>query len=264
MQARSPNENQVVAHFRVHSIPNEAASKKAGRPIYDDIEVCDLRFPANRKTVGTFPANEIFKYDIGPSGMNESITYAMAYSEQYKQFKAGVAQTMSGTPIEELPFLTQGKRLELKALNIYTAEQLAGLDGQPLKQLGMSGRDLKDQAQAYLNAASGSADVTRLASENAQLRDMLAQMQVQIDKLSAGGPTSTVPAPEGSAGDDDDAPAGGTTADDAEKQFADWPDADIKEWIKEETGQAPRGNPNHETLVRMAAEVYAEKEGQAS
>lgn len=263
MQARSPNDNQVVPIFRVHSVPNEAKSKKAGRPIFDDMEVCELRFPANRKTVGVFPAQEVFKYDVGPSGMNEPITYAMAYPEQYKQFKSGMAQTMSGTPIEELPFLTQGKRFELKALNIYTAEQLAALDGQPLKQLGMDGRNLKDQAQAFMNSASGSADVTRLASENAQLREMLAQMQVQIDRISVPGQEpSTAPAQQ-----DADEPAYGTApgeAASAESQFSDWPDADIKEWIKEESGSAPRGNPNHETLVRMAAEIYAEKEGQTS
>ena len=45
-----------------------------------------------------------------------------------------------------LPFLTEASRAELRALNIYTVEALAAIDGQELKNLGHGGRDMKNKA----------------------------------------------------------------------------------------------------------------------
>lgn len=265
MPAQSPNQHQVVPLFRVHTSYNDAKSKKAGRPIYDETEVCELRFPANRKTIGVYPAHEPFKYAENDYGFKEPVTYAMEYSAQYKQFKDGHAQTMTGTPIEELSFLTASKRLELKALNIYTAEQLAALDGQPLKQLGMSGRSLKDQASAYLEAAQGSADVTRLAAENAELREMMKRMQAQIANLASADPSPAEPVHSDDDGEDSPPISARLTvqaavaASDVASEFSDWADADIKEWIRDETGATPRGNPSHATLVAMADQIKVQK-----
>lgn len=231
------NENLVVATFKTHSVKNEAKSKEANRPIYDDMEVCELRFAANRQTVGVFPAHEVFKKDFNmQTGEVTQLTYALVYNEQYKKFKAGLDQEQSGTPLSELTFLTQAKRLELKALNIHTAEALASLDGTPLKQLGPGGRDLKNQAQAYIDKAAGSADVTNMAAQIAALQD-------EIAKLRGDGGT-TVEATEQVA--------------DVQSPFFDMEAEDIKNWIQNATGERPRGNPSHATLVKKADEVNAE------
>src|SRR5262249_55226253 len=158
--------------------------------------------------------------------------------------------------------LTAGKRLELKALNIYTAEQLAALDGQPLKQLGMSGRSLKDQASAYLDAAQGSADVTRLAAENAELREMMKRLQAQVANLASTDPSPIAEPDEGDIENEAlvrSTAVRATGAMNAAPEFSDWADADIKEWIRDETGSAPRGNPSHATLVAMAGEIRVQK-----
>lgn len=231
-------DNAVVPVFKVHSILDEGKTKDAGRPIYKDIEVCEIRMAGNRNTVGVFPAHDIWKW-METDGFNrEPVTYAMRFPKQYEAFKSQRSQSQEGTPIEELPFLTQGKRLELKALNIHTAEALAGLDGQPLKNLGMGGRELKNQAQAYLDAAAGSADVSKLASENELLRQQIEDMRRDIDTLNQSGGAK------------------------AKSPFADEDDETLKELIADATGSRPRGNPSHETLVRMADEVMAKKEAE--
>ena len=40
-----------------------------------------------------------------------------------------------------------------------------------------------------------------------------------------------------------------------EAGFDKWSDDDLREFIKSETGNAVRGNPSHDTLVRMAKEA---------
>lgn len=232
------NENLVFARFFIHTTPNEAKSKAAGRPIFDEVECCEVRFAANKQTVHVAPAHEVFRTERNfATGEVTPITYAIAYADQYKKFKDGVTQDQSGTPLSELPFLSQSKRLELKALNIHTAEALAALDGQPLKRLGMGGRELKNQAQAYLDKAAGSVDVTALAARIAALEEENARLK---------GPDDPAPAAEEDEGN------GGVSP------FQDWEADDIKNWIESNTGARPKGNPSHATLVTRADEVNAE------
>lgn len=232
------NENLLVPIFRIHTTINEAKSKQAGRPIYDDIEVVEIRFAGDRQKVAVFPAHE-----AEPNASRESIanggdivTYAMVYNDQYKRFKAQEMQVAEGTPLSELTFLTEAKRRELKALNIHTAEALAALDGGPLKQLGMGGRELKTQAQAYLEKAAGSADVTRLAAENEGLRQQMADLQAQMANLASPSVLPADPEPE-------------------DKSLEDCTDAELKAFIKRETGEGVKGNPSRETLLNRALEI---------
>lgn len=233
----SEDHNRIVAIFRTHSQPDRRASKEKGRPIFKDIEVCEIRMAANRQTVGVFPAHDIWRKQETEFGDFEPVTYAMRFPEQYKKFKAGMTQAQSGTPLEELTMIPQAKRLELKALAVHTVEALAALDGQELKNLGVGGRDLKNLAQAYLDKAKGNANVSKLASENETLKTQMAEMQAQIAALSKGkeatGPVASSP-------------------------FFDMDADGIKEWIADVTGSRPKGNPNHETLVRMADEINEE------
>jgi hypothetical protein len=94
------------------------------------------------------PATSVSHWAIDPAtGGQIKVTYAERFRRQYQQFKALTAQTKSGTPLTHAPFLTEGRRAEMRALNIYTVEQLAAIDGQELKNIGTGGRELKNAAR---------------------------------------------------------------------------------------------------------------------
>jgi hypothetical protein len=215
----------VIPKFFIHTQENKAKSKAAGRPIFDDMEAVEVRFAGNRTTISVFPAHAICGQLQDEDGDYRPMTYAERWPDQYKRFKAKQQQVADGTPVDELPFLTQAKRSELKALSIYTAEALAALDGNELKNLGQGGRDLKNQAQAYLDNASGSANVTRMATELEDLRQQLAELRAE--KAVVAGVS----------------------------QFASWEADQIKDWIETQIGERPKGNPNHATLVKRADEI---------
>lgn len=218
------NDPLVIPVFKILTNKNEAKSREAGRPIFDDMEVVEVRFAGDRNKISVFPALAICGEVQDENGDTRKITYAERWSAQYQRFKAKAQQIAEGTPVDELPFLTQAKRAELKALSIYTAEALAALDGQPLKNLGQGGRDLKNQAQAYLDNASGSANVTKMAAELEELRRTVAELRA------------------------DKAPA-------SDSQFSSWTSDQIKDWIEEKISERPKGNPSHATLVKRADEI---------
>lgn len=237
------NSSLTYAVFKTLSTINEAQSKLKGRPIYDDQEVCEIRFSGNKQTVGVFPAHEPCEWGEDPVTQERTrITYAQKYNEQYKKFKAGEAQAAHGTPLEELTFLTQGKRLELKALNIYTAESLAALDGNNLRMLGPNGRELKNQAQFYLDSAAKNTDTMSVLAENAELKKRLEALEKAVG-ASGKKPKKGKTEPESETVSDEEADTVEDTAseedeqpeddqeEDGENPFSDWEPEDIKAWI---------------------------------
>ena len=215
----------VIPRFFIHTTENKAKSKEMGRPIYDDMECVEVRFAGDRNKISVFPAHAVCGQTQDEDGDYRTMTYAERWPEQYKRFKSKQVQVAEGTPIDELPFLTQAKRSELKALSIYTAEALASLDSQPLKNLGVGGRELKDQAQAYLDRAKGSADVTKMASRIADLEQLVRELQGEAQAVSA------------------------------QSEFASWTPDQIKNWIEEKIGERPKGNPSLATLIKRAEEI---------
>ena len=223
----------VVAVFRNDIVKNPGKSIEQGRPIFDDIEVVELRFPGS-KNISVFPAMEFSHWDDDEiNGGQRPYTYAERFARQYQQFKAHHQQTKSGTPLDYLPFLTEAKRAELRALNIYTAEALTIIDGPELKNLGPGGRELKNQAIAFLESSS---DGARLTKMEAELETMRARNQMLEDDLKAS--TSALR---------DKPPA-------AVNEFDGMSDDQLRAHIKSLSGVEPKGNLPRKTLIRMAQE----------
>lgn len=216
------NNALTVPFFKNMPQHDEAASKLAGRPIYHDLEVVEIRIAGDRNFSPVFPAHSMWQRVDG-----DEITYAQRFSDAYTRFRENREQVADGTPLSELPFLTEAKRAELRGLKVYTAEALASLDGKNLAALGTTGREMKTQATAYLDRAGGTAGQVALAAEVEQLRAELAAMRGEDAPIIT--PTDT--------------------------------DADEKERIKSEianlSGSRPRGNPSVDTLREMLNDMKA-------
>lgn len=237
--AQAQNDALVGVRFYIDAIENLAKSKEAGRPIFDNIEMVEVKFAGDKTRIHVAPALQEF---IRNKQTNEWESYAEHYAPIYERFKAGEAEQGSGTPLKEAPFLTAAQRSELKALNIKTIEALAALDGGPLRTLGMGGRDLKNQAQAYMDNASGSADVVKFAKENDALKARLAEMEDQMKELlAANRKKAATPEPE----------------DDEASPFDEFTDEDIRNWLEQGEFEADK-RWSRKTLLKKANEANAE------
>lgn len=154
--------------FFIEPVENPAKTRSEGRPIFDDREFIRIAFPGDNKRELVAPANEMHYV----AHERRQMTYAERFAKAYEAFRAGEESFVSGTPLVHVPFLTRSKVAELKALKISSVEQLAGLPDASIKKIGMGGRDLVDQAKAYLDVSKGTAQV--------------AELQRQIEELKAG------------------------------------------------------------------------------
>lgn len=209
------NESLIVPFFKSEAVQDPVASKREGRPIYKDTELVEIRIAGERNYAPVYQAHSMWKRIDG-----EEVTYAQRWPEEYARFKAGQEQVAAGTPLSELPFLTEARRQELRMMKVYTAEALASLDGKNLTALGPQGREMKNQATAYLERAKGFSVDIAVREEMEALRAKVAELEAQ-----------QTPAP-----DQDEREA-------------------LKVQIADITGSRPRGNPSVETLRSMLADL---------
>lgn len=241
MKAPDNSDNLTVAKFKMHNELDMAASERAKKAVYREIEVCEIAFAANKQTTAVFPAHEVFGWeDIeGEYGsLRTPITYAMKYSTQYLQFKNGGAQIANGTPIDALTSIPERRRLELKALKVHTVEALAAIDGSTMKMLGQGGRDMKNAAVEFL-ANSGQ-------TETAALKAELAEMKEQLEEVKSDAPKRGRP-PKAKV----------------ESTFETFDDADILNWLRDADpkSEANENTPRAELIA--AADAILAKEAKA-
>lgn len=227
MYQQQKKDDRPIVEFYDDAKPDLVATKKEGIPQFLNVEMVKIRFPADRNRTLVRPAHAEWRKERG-----QIVTYAMRFPEEYRRFKAGQAPVVHGMPLSEAPFLNEAQRRMLRALEVYTVEQLAGLEGVPLKNLGPTGRQLQQAAAAFLETARGSADTVRLATENEKLRAEIEMLRQQT--------LAAAVKPEGQA---------------PSSSFDAWDDELLKEFIAEKAGSKPRGNPSHATLVQMAEEL---------
>jgi len=214
----------LAVEFFVKPIELKAKSREEGRPIYEDREFVRIRFPADNKRELVAPANE--RHYV--SHARQQMTYAERFAASYDAWKKSDAEFISGTPLSELPAITSARREELKAQNIRTVEQMAGITDAGGRKLGMGWREEVDAAKAYLDRASGTAEV-------AELKRQIAALQKQVT-----GPTDEKP----------------TLTD----QFEGMDDEDLKNMIRDAGGEVPRGRAGRDKLVAELERIAAEKE----
>jgi hypothetical protein len=223
----------LVAVFKHHANPNEAKSLAAGRLICDDMEVCEIRAPGSKSTRVVVPALSFARWVVDPeTGGQVKQTYAERFAPQYRQFKAQQSQTKSGTPLTHAPFLTEARRAELRALNVYTVEALAQLDGQELKNIGPGGREMKNAAAEFIETSKRTAPNLQLQAE---LEALKARNAILEDDLAA--------AKNGALDNEFD----GMSLD------------QLRDYITANTGHAPHGSYQRKQLLRMAMEARPEK-----
>lgn len=222
----------IFKHTTVEDVP---ASEREGRPVMKTLEVVEVRFAGSKLYSPVFPVDAFYRRDG-----HRIVTYAERWADQYREFLEGNTQKASGTPLEMLkPYGISDSQLSLcRALRIYSIEALHHLEGHALKSLQMNANPLKDMVRSYM------ADRSNGAAATAEIDDL--RRQIEELRAAAAPPLK------------DSTPAEIETAlVTANAEFEAMADADLKAFIKEKTGQAPRGTPSHDWLVSTARELAA-------
>jgi hypothetical protein len=168
--AGQASDQGVFAEFETYPVQNNSKTEAEGRPIFDDKTYIRIRTPGDRRSEVHREAKDTDK---------------QRFPLQWARFQQGMAQSSSGTPLEQWPLMTPATVLNLKAMGVATVEQLASVTDGNLTNLGMGARSLRDQAKAYLERAGEGKETRALAAENAQLREELEALKANMADLAA-------------------------------------------------------------------------------
>jgi hypothetical protein len=237
---------QAIANFYNSAVQDDVASQKAGRPIFVDEERVRIVWAGNTKSEFHAPAAD--RCDRPLVNPEDKSRYYVKWKDHpdfkpaYEAFKAGQAYAATGTPITELPFLSEANRMELKAINVLTAEQLVGMDISKANKFGI-GR-WREQAKSFLDRAAGAAVDAAHAAEKQDLQDQLDEMRAQIAALASGGGVAPKAAPQVMSN----------------SPFAAWEPEDIRLWITDTLKANPHVDmePPHSRLGKPKLLEYAD------
>jgi hypothetical protein len=181
---RSPDDNLSV-RFSIEALENPAKSKEAGRPIFDETEIIEIRIPGDA--------------DVRKRAVNEGDR--TRFARQYDAWKRNQNQeTVSGTPLAAWPMMKRSQVEEAKFFGVHTVEQLANIADVNLQRLGPGWPSLRQQAVDWLKKAEDGALLGKLRAELEErdrridaLEDMLKRQAAELHR----NPTNLTVLPSG-------------------------------------------------------------------
>jgi hypothetical protein len=171
----------VTPMFSILPVKNDSKSKDAGRPIFDEIEICTLFVAGDQYNRVTHPADSEYIQNRFP--------------EEYRRWKEKHQDRhISGTPLREWPLIGPAHIAEFEALGIFNVEGLAGIPESSIGKFGL--REWRAKAAAWLASAKDGAVVTKLAAENDAMRGEVKELADKVALLSDQLAAARAPKPD--------------------------------------------------------------------
>lgn len=141
-------------------------SEIEGRAVYIDEVLVRVVVPGQNKSEFVGPATPEMK---------------KRFAGAWEAFQKGEKVAEGGTPLEVLSFLSPAQVMMLKALNIYSAEDLATLPDSGVEKIGMGGLDMRKKATAFITPAP--VREQELRKENEELKGAIRNLESRIRNL---------------------------------------------------------------------------------
>lgn len=170
------HDSKLFVAFSMKPHPDKEKSKTEGRPVYTSREYITIMVPGDKNNVISRPVTDMER---------------RRFANKYAQFKAGLQQSESGTPLETVPWISREQVEELKFFNVRTLEHLAELaDIHAQRFMGINA--LRQKARDHIALAKEQAPALRLTQELRErdqridaLEKKLAEVIAQVPKEKA-------------------------------------------------------------------------------
>lgn len=172
---------QYIDFFEM-AIEDRLGTVEAGAPKYKDVHFVRIHNPGGK---------DVFEKEVD-TYLKESRDPDMKakVSRAYDDWKGKRDPEVDGIRLKDIPLLTAAECKNLAEVKILTVEDLAAVDENGLKTIGMGGRNLKRKAQDYLKAANDTGKMVQkmsnMSEEMKNLKDKLDELEETNALLKAG------------------------------------------------------------------------------
>lgn len=232
-------ERPAYVKFVREAQEDPVASRREGRYVGRDVDIACITPPYSRDVMKFEVAQwfEQMRNDVVNGRMPQE--WADQYHAKYEAWKKGEELPLDGVPIKGWQVASPAQQETLLRMGILTVEDLAHVNDEGIRRIGMGGIDLKNKAVTWLQAAKDKGPITQ---ENAELKRKVASMETELHSIRAkleeaiAALQSRAPRREAVV---DELPASVVPVDDRDRLVADY---------RAKFGKNPHPNANTETI----------------
>ena len=177
------------AYVRFERLAEEdiPASRAAGKFVAKDVDYVLITPPYSKDIFKQKVKDWLPQLDRDQSGGRIPQQWVDLYKDAYKRWQNGQEMPLNGSPIKGWGVISPAQQETLLRMNILTVEDLAGVNDEGVRRIGMGAVELKNKAQAWLAQLGDKGPLTMkmaaLEQENGQLRGEVATLSRQVHEL---------------------------------------------------------------------------------
>jgi hypothetical protein len=173
--------------FQREAVENKSETLRQGHYVATDVDYVFVTPPYSK---------DIFKQKVAAwfsqieqDAQNQRIPseWVSDYKKAYDYFKKGQELPLDGIAIKGWGVISPAQQETLIKMHILTVEQLAAVNDEGLKRIGMGSVDLKNKAKAWLlslkKSGSVSIEIAQLKKENEELKKNLEILMSKFEAL---------------------------------------------------------------------------------
>lgn len=173
---QAEQDKALLVKFFSTPLKNDEKSLTEGRPIFDDVDMIEIRVRGTKDNIVQRPVRPDDK---------------QRFRGAWQAHQEGEKAAQSGTPLSQWPAMSTSQVEEMKYLGFVTVEQIANAnDNVVANTTGLQG--LKNKAKAFIEFSKGAAPIEQMqeklaasANETETLRRQLAETQAALATLTA-------------------------------------------------------------------------------
>jgi len=175
--------------FERRPIEDKAASVAAGHYVAKDVDYALITPPYSKdvliKKVDAWL--EQLKTDVSNKRVPQS--WVDAQKKAYNYFLKGQELPLEGTPIKGWGMISPAQQETLVKMHVLTVEQLAAMNDEGVRRVGIGAIELKNKATAWLKnikkAGASTLEITALKKENENLKADMLVLKEKMNELIA-------------------------------------------------------------------------------
>ena len=183
----SREERPAYVRFERRPMEDKAASISAGRYVAKDVDFALVTPPYSKDCVENKVEQWLINMERNVRDGRIPEKWADQWKASYNSWKNGQEMPLSGTPIKGWGVLSPAQQQTLIAMNCLTVEDLAGINDEGLRRIGMGAVELRDKAKNWLASMKDHGAVTvqlaAMEQENRNLATTVESLKAQVEAL---------------------------------------------------------------------------------
>lgn len=175
-------EVQPYVRFERVSVEDVPASNKAGHYAARDVDMALITPPYSKDIFKTEVAQWFQNLEMEVRNGRVPEEWVAKYKRTYEAWKNGQELPLEGSPIKGWGRISPAQQDVLIRMNILTLEDLALINDEGMRRIGMGAIDMRNKAVAELAAAK---DIGPVVMENSDLKKRLTLSEANVGQLTA-------------------------------------------------------------------------------